>query len=139
MASLNKVMVIGNLGKDPEIRATPSGSKVATFSIAVTERFKDKNGQQKETTEWVNLVLWRKQAEIAEKYLRKGSAIYAEGKLQTQSWDDPQGNKRYKTEVVVSNFQMLGSKGNSSENPNSSNQSFGGQEAIPPYEDSIPF
>ena len=109
MASLNKVQVIGNLGRDPEVRMTPSGSKVASFSLAVTERFKDKNGQQKESTEWVNLVLWRRQAEIAEQYLRKGSSIYAEGKLQTQSWDDPNGQKRYKTEVVVSNFQMLGS------------------------------
>ena len=118
MASLNKVQVIGNLGRDPEVRMTPSGSKVASFSLAVTERFKDKNGQQKESTEWVNLVLWRRQAEIAEQYLRKGSSIYAEGKLSTTSWEN-NGQKHYKTEVVVSNFQMLGS-GNRSENTNSS-------------------
>ncbi len=108
MASLNKVQVIGNLGRDPEVRMTPSGSKVASFSLAVTERFKDKSGQQKESTEWVNLVLWRRQAEIAEQYLRKGSSIYAEGKLQTQSWEN-NGQKHFKTEIVVSNFQMLGS------------------------------
>lgn len=111
MAALNKVMLIGNLGRDPEVRMTPSGSKVASFSIAVTERFKDRNGQQQEKTEWVNIVLWRRQAEIAEQYLRKGSQIFIEGKLQTQSWDDPNGQKRYKTEVVGSNFQMLGGRG----------------------------
>lgn len=111
MAALNKVMLIGNLGRDPEVRMTPAGAKVASFSIAVTERFKDRNGQQQEKTEWVNIVLWRRQAEIAEQYLRKGSSIYIEGKLQTASWDDPNGQKRYKTEVVGSNFQMLGARG----------------------------
>ena len=108
MAALNKFIGIGNLGRDPEVRTTPSGQKVASFSVAITEKFKDKDGQQKETTEWVNLVLWRRQAEIAEQYLRKGSQIYFEGKLQTQSWDDTNGQKRYKTEVVVAHFQMIG-------------------------------
>lgn len=141
MAALNKAMFIGNLGRDPEVRTTPSGSKVATFSIAVTEKIKDKDGNPKEITEWVNIVLWRRQAEIAEQYLRKGSQIYIEGKLQTTSWDDQNGQKRYKTEVLGSNFQMLGSKGgNSNDNgvikpQNSSNN----QPSIPDYDDKLPF
>lgn len=151
MAALNKVICIGNLGKNPEVRMTPSGAKVASFSIAITEKFKDRNGQQKETTEWVNVVLWRRQAEIAEQYLKKGSSIYLEGKLQTQSWDDPQGNKRYKTEIVGSHFQMLGGgKGGSSEtkadvdgypkNSQPQNPTYGGQNETPPaYEDNMPF
>jgi single-strand DNA-binding protein len=118
MASLNKIQIIGGLGRDPEVRTTPSGQKVASFSVAINEKFKDKNGQPQEKVEWVNVVCWRKQAEIAEKYLRKGSQVYVEGKLQTQSWDDPNGQKRYKTEVVVSNFQMLGNKGQNQQAPN---------------------
>lgn len=140
MAALNKVICIGNLGRDPEVRMTPSGAKVASFSIAITEKFKDKNGQQKETTEWLNVVLWRRQAEIAEQYLKKGSSVYLEGKLQTQSWDDPQGQKRFKTEIVGSHFQMLSnSKGGSSETK-SDNQGYGGQSETPPaYDQSMPF
>jgi single-strand DNA-binding protein len=154
MASLNRVSVIGNLGRDPEVRTTPSGSKVASFSLAVTERFKDKNGQQKETTEWVNVVLWKRQAEICEQYLRKGSSIYLEGKMQTQTWDDPNGVKRSKVEVVGSNFQMLGSKSGESkkdldgypkssqaQNPTYSQAPITGYPSaeIPSYEDNMPF
>ena len=108
MASLNKVLLIGNLGRDPEVRTTPQGVPVANFSIACTETWSDPNGQRQERTEWVDLVLWRKQAEIAQKYLRKGSRIFVEGKLQTRSWDDQQsGQKRYRTEVVVDRMMML--------------------------------
>lgn len=141
MAALNKVMLIGNLGRDPEVRMTPAGAKVASFSIAVTERFKDRNGQQQEKTEWVNIVLWRRQAEIAEQYLRKGSQIYIEGKLQTQSWDDPNGQKRYKTEVVGSNFQMLGSRGGAQGGDSSYGGNQGGYEtqAAPPYDQATDF
>ena len=109
MASLNKVMVIGNLGRDPEARMAGE-SKVVSFSIAVTERFKGRDGQQKETTEWVNIVVWNRLAEIAEQYLRKGSPVFIEGKLKTRSWDDSNGVKKYMTEVVGSSLQMLGSK-----------------------------
>lgn len=109
MASLNKVMLIGNLTKDPEKRMTNSQQEVSTVSMAVNERFKDKNGQYQEKTEFVNLVFWRRQSEILNQYCKKGSSLFVEGKLQTQSWDDPNGQKRYKTEIVVSNFQMLGS------------------------------
>jgi single-strand DNA-binding protein len=112
MASLNKVMIIGNLGKDPEVRKTPGGQNVASFSLACTEKYNDRNGQRQEKTEWVNVVVWGRQAEIAEQYLKKGMPVYVEGRLQTTSWDDAQsGQKRYKTEVVGSNFLMLGSKG----------------------------
>jgi single-strand DNA-binding protein len=111
MASLNKVQLIGNLGKDPEIRMTPQGAKVATFSIATTERYTDRNGQKQENTEWHNIVAWRGLADIIERYLRKGSAIYIEGKLTTRSWDDPQsGQKKYRTEIVAREMQMLGSR-----------------------------
>lgn len=112
MGSLNKVMLIGNLGKDPEVRTTPQGAKVASFSIATTESYTDKSGTKHDKTEWHNVVLWRGLAEITEKYLRKGSMVYVEGKLQTRSWDDKQsGGKRYATEVVVDNLVMLGGGG----------------------------
>ena len=111
MTVLNKVMLIGNLGRDPEIKMTPSGQKVATFSIATTERYTDRNGQKQEKTEWHNIVAWRKLAEIIERYVKKGSSIYIEGKLTTRSWDDPQsGQKRYKTEIVANQMQMLGGR-----------------------------
>ena len=108
MSGVNKVILIGQLGADPEVRTTPQGAMVANARLAVSETWKDQQGQRQERTEWVNLVLWRQQAEIAQKYLRKGSKIYAEGKLQTRSWDDKQtGAKRYATDVVVEHFVML--------------------------------
>ena len=112
MGSLNKVMLIGNLGKDPEVRAIPSGAKVANFSIATTESYTDKNTNQKvDKTEWHNIVMWRGLAEVAEKYLRKGSQVYIEGRLQTRSWDHQNGQKRYTTEVVADQMVMLGRPG----------------------------
>ena len=112
MAGVNKVILIGNLGADPEVRTTPQGATVANLRLAVSETWKDQQGQRQERTEWVNLVLWRQQAEIAQKYLRKGSKIYAEGKLQTRSWDDKQsGQKRYSTDVVVEHFTILSERG----------------------------
>jgi len=107
---LNKVILIGRLGKDPEIRQIESGAKVANFSLATDEIFKDKSGEKKTHTEWHNLVLWRRQAEIAESYLRKGSLIYVEGRLRSRSWDDKDGNKKYITEILVDNFKMLGKR-----------------------------
>jgi single-strand DNA-binding protein len=111
MASLNKVMIIGNLGKDPEIRTTPSGAKVANFSVATNESYTDKSGNRVDKTEWHKIVMWKGLAEIAEKYLQKGSTAFFEGKLTTRSWDDTNGQKRYTTEIVVDNMVMLGSKG----------------------------
>lgn len=110
MASLNKVLLIGNLGRDPELRYTPSGRAVANFSIATTDRWKDKDGQNQERTNWHNIVLWGRQAEIAKDYLRKGKQIYLEGRIQTRSYDDKEGNKKWITEVIGDRFLMLGRK-----------------------------
>lgn len=110
MAGVNKVILVGNLGKDPEVRHLENGTAVANFPIATSESYKDKAGNRVDQTEWHNVVVWRKLAEIAESYLKKGSQIYLEGKLRTRSWDDPQGNKRYTTEVVADTFTMLGKR-----------------------------
>ena len=108
---VNKVILIGNLGAEPEVRQTPSGVPVANVSLATSESWIDKaTGDRQERTEWHRLVLWRKLAEIAGEYLKKGSKIYVEGKLQTRSWDDKDGQKRYSTEVVVDDMQMLDSR-----------------------------
>ena len=106
--SLNKVQIIGNLGSDPEVRSTPNGAQVATFRVACSESWKDQSGQRRERTEWVTCVAWRQAAEIAQKYLRKGSKVYVEGKLQTRTWEDKNGGgKRYATEVLVDRLLML--------------------------------
>ncbi len=106
---VNKVMLLGYVGRDPEVRSTPTGQPVASFSMATSRRWKDKSGQRQEQTEWHNIVVWGKQAEIAGQYLTKGKQIYLEGRLQTRSWEDRQsGEKRYRTEIVCDNFQMLG-------------------------------
>lgn len=110
MAGVNKAIVVGNLGRDPEMRYTPSGVPVATFSVATSEEWKDKDsGQKQERTEWHRIVAWRGLAEVCGKYLRKGSQVYIEGKIQTRSWEDRDGVQRYTTEIVAQNMQMLGS------------------------------
>ena len=108
---VNKVILIGNLGSDPEVKYTPNGAPVANFSLATNESWNDKDGQRQERTEWHRLVLWSKLAEIAGQYLKKGAKIYVEGRLQTRSWDDQSGQKRYMTEIVVNDMQMLDSRG----------------------------
>jgi len=118
MSGVNKVILIGNLGKDPEVRYLESGVAVANFPIATSETYKDRNtGERITQTEWHNVVLWRGLAEVAEKYLKKGNQIYIEGKLRTRSWEDQNGNTRYTTEVVGDNMTMLGGKNNASETP----------------------
>tara|TARA_B100000508_G_scaffold140631_1_gene142473 strand:- start:738 stop:1166 length:429 start_codon:yes stop_codon:yes gene_type:complete len=114
MAGVNKVILVGNLGKDPEVRHLENGTAVANFPIATSESYKDKNGDRQEITEWHNIVLWRGLAEIAEKYLKKGNQVFIEGKLKTRSWQDKEGNTRYTTEVVGDNMTMLGSRSDSS-------------------------
>lgn len=112
MASLNKVMLIGNLGKDPEVRYTGSGQAVASFSLATSERFKNKqSGEWEEKTEWHRVTLWGKQAEVAGEYLAKGKTVFIEGRLQTRKWTDRDGNEKYTTEIVGERMQMLGGKG----------------------------
>ncbi len=108
MAGVNKVILIGNLGRDPEVRYTGDGKPVANFTMATTERWSDPTGEKKEKTEWHRIVVWGKQAEIAGEYLRKGRQIYVEGSLQTRDWTDRDGNKRQTTEVRAQRFQMLG-------------------------------
>ena len=108
MAGINKVILVGRLGRDPEVRYTPSGATVANFSIATSDEWKDKEtGQKQEKTEWHRIVAWRRLGEICGEYLRKGKQVYIEGKLQTRSWEDRDGNKRYTTEIVAQSMQML--------------------------------
>lgn len=109
--SLNKVMLIGHLGSDPELRYTPGGAAVANFNLATNERWTDKNGQSQEKTEWHRIVVWGKQAENCGKYLKKGRQVYIEGRLQTRDWEDKDGNKRYTTEVRADNVQFLSGGG----------------------------
>lgn len=116
MSSLNKVMLIGRLGQDPEVRYTQSNTAVATLSLATSERYKDGNGEQQERTEWHRVVAWGRLAEICQQYLHKGSLIYVEGPLQTRSWEDNQGQKRYTTEIKALQMTMLDSRGGGMQN-----------------------
>ncbi len=118
MRDINKVILIGRLGKDPDVINFESGTKKAAFPLATGESYTNKNGERIESTEWHNIVLWRRLAEIAEQYLRKGDPIYLEGKLRTRNYDDKDGNKRYITEIEVDNLSMLGSRNDQSANNN---------------------
>lgn len=148
MASLNKVLLIGNLGKDPEMRAMPNGDAVATFSIATTDTWKDKQGQKQGKTEWHNITMFRGLAEIAGKYLKKGSSVYIEGRLQTRKWQDKTGADRYTTEIIADQMQMLGGKQAGAE-PQQANEAPPVQRQAAPrnapsgrsdqFEDDIPF
>ncbi len=133
--SLNKVSLIGNLGKDPELRYTSGGVAVATFSVATNERWKDPEGNPQEKTEWHNIVAWRKLAEISGEWLKKGKKVYIEGRLQYRSYDDKNGVKRYVTEIVADNLIMLDSKGaDVGPSPTPSEEPAG-----PEKEDDLPF
>jgi len=112
MAGVNKVILVGNLGKDPEVKYLDSGVAVANFSLATTENYKNKEGERVSQTEWHNIVLWRGLAEVAEKWLKKGSSVYIEGKIKTRKWEDKDGNTRYNTEILADNMTMLGGKSN---------------------------
>jgi single-strand DNA-binding protein len=125
MASVNKVILIGNLGRDPEVRYMPSGDAVANISIATTETWKDKNGEKQEKTEWHRVAMFGKTAEIAGEYLKKGSQVYIEGRLETRKWTDKEGQERYTTEIRADRMQMLGSRS-------------GGSERMAPPEDDAP-
>ena len=115
--SLNKAMLIGNVGRDPEVRYLDGSSgqaKVATFTLATTERYRDRNGETRENTEWHNIVAWRSTADVVERFVKKGTQVYIEGRIRTRSWDDQSGNKRYTTEIIADTLQLLGKK---SDNP----------------------
>lgn len=145
MAGINKVILVGNLGKDPEVRYLEGGTAVANFSLATSENYTDRNsGEKKTITEWHNVVLWRGLAEIAEKYLKKGNQVYIEGKLRTRKWQDKDGNDRYTTEVVGENMQMLGRKDDNNDNSSAQNSSSGGTSSAqidnePKETDDLPF
>ncbi len=119
---INKVILIGNLGKDPEFKYTPAGNPVATFSLATTERWNDKDGQRQDRTEWHNIVAWGRLAELVNQYLKKGRTCYLEGRITTRSWDDKDGNKKYRTEIVASSVEFL----NASSGANSGSNDKGG-------------
>jgi len=112
--SVNKVILIGHLGKDPEVRYMPNGEAVANVSIATSENWKDKSGEKQEKTEWHNLVFYKRLAEIVGEYLKKGSQIYVEGRLQTRKWQTKEGQDRYTTEIIVNEMKMLGGKSSGS-------------------------
>ena len=111
MAGLNKVMLIGNLGADPELRFTANGAAVANFRIACSRTYTDREGQRQEVTEWVTIVAWQRLAELCGQYLSKGRPVFVEGRLQTRQWQDREGNNRYTTEVVANDIQFLGGRG----------------------------
>jgi single-strand DNA-binding protein len=135
MASVNKCIFIGNLGRDPEIRYMPSGDAIANFSIACTDSFKDKSGQKQERTEWVRIAMFGKQAEIAGQYLKKGSSVYIEGRMQTRKWQNKEGQDQYTTEIVADRMQMLGGRsGNAFEVMDESS----GESSAPPARQSAP-
>ncbi len=152
--SVNKVILIGNLGADPEVRYMPNGGAVANITVATTEQWKDKQtGEQQERTEWNRVVLYRRLAEIAGEYLRKGSKVYIEGRLQTRKWQDQNGNDRYTTEIVANEMQMLDSRSSSGggsgfqQQPAAQGQSGGAQSSgaqqgggsVDDFDDDIPF
>ena len=112
--SINKVILVGNVGKDPEIRHLQGGASVATITLATSERFKDRNGESRELTEWHTIIAWRQLADLAENYIRKGSQIFVEGRIRSRSWDDQNGQKRYVTEIQADTIQLLGRR---SDNP----------------------
>lgn len=120
--SINKVMLIGRLGQDPELKFTPSGMAVCNFSMATSESWTDKNGQRQERTEWHRIVVWGKQAENCNKYLNKGSQAFIEGSLQTRSWEDQQGQKKYTTEIIAKSIQFLGGQASTGTRNEYSNQ-----------------
>lgn len=113
--SVNRVILLGHLGKDPELKYTASGQAVTKLRLATSERWKDKNGEWQDRTEWHDVVLWAKMAETANQYLNKGSQVYIEGRLQTSSWDDKDGKKHFRTEIVASDMVLLGGRGQVSE------------------------
>jgi len=143
---LNKVMLIGNLGRDPEVRSTPSGQAVTTFSVATSRKWKNRDGQQQDETEWYNVEAWGRLAEICGQYLKKGSKVYIEGRGKTDTWDDKEtGQKRYKFKVVALEMKMLDSRGSGGSDFDSGQSGGGGdyspgpRQAAGPDDDDIPF
>lgn len=137
MASVNKVILIGNLGRDPEIRTTPQGTSLARFSVATSTTWKDASGAKQERTEWHDVVAWEKLAQICGEYLHKGKMVYIEGSLQTRSWEDQNGQKRYKTEIKANNVVMLSPPRSESARP--AREENEAAEPVAAYDDDVPF
>ena len=139
---VNKVILIGNLGADPELRQTTGGKSVCDIRMATSEKWKDKQGEAQEKTEWHRVIFWGKPAEIINQYCTKGQKLYIEGRIQTRTWDDKEGNKRYTTEIVGHDFMFLGTKGDGGGGGQTSGQggggSYGGGGEVPPNDD-LPF
>ena len=132
---INKAILIGNVGQEPDIRYTGdvnNGTKVATFRLATTERYRDRNGNLQEHTEWHNIVVWRNTADVVEKYVKKGTQVYVEGRIRTRSWDDQTGAKRYTTEIVADTLQLLGRRPEGQSQQGGYNQGY--QQAQPAYQ-----
>ena len=125
--ALNKVLLIGNVGKDPEVRHLQGGASVATITLATSERYRDRNGEMREQTEWHTVIAWRQLADLAENYIRKGSQIYVEGRIRSRSWDDQNGQKRYVTEIQADTIQLLGRRNDNpaAQQPAQSQQGYG--------------
>ena len=149
MASVNKVILVGNLGRDPELRYIPSGQAVANFTLATNDRWRDKEGNNQERTEWHRIVVWGKSAENCAQFLQKGRSVYIEGRLQTREWEDKDGNKRQTTETIAQTVQFLGGRGGagggaepgggpSRDSGSSGANSGGGESSAPPSSD-VPF
>lgn len=147
MASVNKVILVGNLGRDPEVRYMPSGDAIANISVATTDNWKDKNGEKQERTEWHRVAFFGKLAEIVGEYLKKGSQVYVEGRLQTRKWTDKEGHEKYTTEIVADRMQMLGSRSGGAAPSSQSEESSPPRQSGPPaassefndLDDDIPF
>ena len=140
---VNKAIIVGNLGRDPEVRFTPSGRAVAKFTVATSERWTDQQGQRQERTEWHNIIVWGKQAETCGQYLSKGRQVYVEGRISNRSYDDKDGNKRYITEIIARDVRFLGGGGGAGRAQESSFTAPAGEDAAPPAppasDDDIPF
>ena len=139
MAGVNKVILVGNLGKDPEVRYLDSGVAVANFSLATTENYKNKQGEKVSQTEWHNIVLWRGLAEVAEKWLKKGSSVYIEGKIRTNKWEDKEGNARYNTEILADNMTMLGNRINTDISDKNDSKTAPNIKSVNDENDDLPF
>jgi single-strand DNA-binding protein len=140
MASVNKVILIGNLGRDPELRYTQGGQAVANFTLATNERFSTKDGDKQERTEWHRIVAWGRTGELCAQYLSKGRSVYLEGRLQTREWEDKEGQKRRTTEIVATTVQFLGGRGEAgASGPASSGGEGGFDSGAPPPPDDVPF
>jgi single-strand DNA-binding protein len=146
MASVNKVILVGNLGRDPELRYTQSGQAVVNFTLATNENYTKKSGEREERTEWHRVIAWARTAELCAEYLAKGRTVYVEGRLQTREWEDREGQKRRTTEIVAQTVQFLGGRGGAGgggggggQRPSGAGEAAAGSSAPPPPEDDIPF